>query len=214
MKINPNFNRNICFLNVGVFRIRYLYSHTTKQMNIHELTHEQRRKLAREYFGKADCAKEDGEYDECIEYCGKCIELDPDAEIAYQYRSRYIYKRAHENNCAEDFEIALSDNLNLVRIYSAQQNQEPEFYDNYQGLERKESAATDAAWCYLQLGRYQAAYDAAVGVLERLKPTNGWKTRLQNVIKFSKEGAGEHGKTLRLNEEIEADLAKSLNEPR
>lgn len=183
-------------------------------MNINELTPEERQKLAKEYFGKADWAKEDGEYDECIEYCGKCIELDPDAEIAYKYRSRYIYKRAHENNCAEDFEIALSDNLNLVRIYSVQQIQDPEFYDNYQGLERKESAATDAAWCYLQLGRYQEAYDTAVGVLERLKPTDGWKARLQNVIKFSKERAAQNGEMLRLNDEIEADLAESLNESR
>ena len=190
----------------------YFSDFSTNQMNINELTPEEKQKLAKEYFGKADWAKEDGEYDECIEYCGKCIELDPDAEIAYIYRSRYIYKRAYENNCAEDYEIALSDYLNLVRIYATQQIEDPDLYDNYQGEMRKESAVLDAAWCYLQLGRYQECYDTLNELWERQKPDENWKSRISYPLKFSKERAAQNGETLQLNHAIEADFAEPLKE--
>lgn len=167
-------------------------------MNINELTPEAKQELANSYFAKADWAKEEYDYEACIEYCGKCIELDPEAELAYKFRSQYIYKRAYENNCAEDFETALSDNLNLVRIYETQQIADPDFYNNYQGELRKENAVTDVAWCYLQLGRFQEAYDTAAGVLERQKPENSWKTSLQNILKFSIERAAQKGETLQL----------------
>lgn len=180
------------------------------EKSMSELTPEEKRALANSFLAKADDAQQEYELEDCIEYSTKCIELEPDAEVAYKYRSKYIYKRGVENNCPEDIEIALSDNLNLVRIYETQQIEDPDFYDNYQGLEWKESAVTDAAWCYLQLGRFQEAYDTAVGVLERLKPTDGWKARLQNVIKFSKERAAQKGETLQLNQAIEADFAKPL----
>lgn len=175
-------------------------------MNSNELIPEEKQELANSYLGKADWAKEEYDYDVCIEYCGKCIELDPEAETAYKLRSQYIYKRGYENNCAEDFEIALSDNLNLVRIYESQKIADPNFYDNYQGELRKENADTDVAWCYLQLGRYQEAYNTAVGVLERQKPENSWKASLQNIVKFSKERAAQNGVTLRLNAAIEAEI--------
>lgn len=181
-------------------------------MNINELTHEEKQKLANSYFGKAEWAKEEGEYDECIEYCGKCIELDPDAEIAYIYRSRYIYKRAYENNCAEDYEIALSDYLNLVRFYQTQQIEDPDLYYNYQGELRKENALSSVAWCYLQLGRYQECYDTLSEIWERQKPDETWKDRISYPLKFSKERAAQNGETLRLKDLIEADFAEPLKE--